>query len=103
MPILQRLPVDQASLEAWCQRWKVARLELFGSARFDLATAHDIDLLVTFLPDAEWGLFDHVHMEQELSDLTGRKVDLVSRRAVEESRNALRRSAILNGAIAIYP
>ena len=66
--------MDQASLEAWWQRWKVAKLELFGSARFDLATAHHIDLLVTFLPDAEWGLFDHVHMEQELSDLTARKV-----------------------------
>ena len=34
MAILQRLPVDQVSLEAWCQQWKVARLELFGCARF---------------------------------------------------------------------
>lgn len=102
MAILQRLPVDQISLEAWCQRWKVAKLELFGSARFDLATAHDVDLLVTFFPDAPWSLFDHAEMEQELSKLLGRKVDLVSRRAIEASQNALRRSAILNGAIAIY-
>lgn len=102
MAILQRLPVDQVSLEAWCQQWKVARLELFGSARFDLAAAQDIDLLVTFLPVAQWSLFDHAQMEQELSELLGRKVDLVSRRAIEASHNALRRSAILTGTIPMY-
>ena len=40
--------------------------------------------------------------EQELSELLGRQVDLVSRRAIEASPNALRRSAILGGAIKVY-
>lgn len=102
MAILQRLPLDQALLEAWCQRWKVLKLELFGSARFDFSAAHDIDLLVTFSSDAQWGLFDHELMEQELSELVGRKVDLVSRRAIEASGNAIRRSAILSGAVPVY-
>ena len=100
--ILQKFPVNSADLDRLCRRWKIAKLELFGSARFDLAAAHDIDLLVTFSPDAEWGLFDHSNIEQELSDLLGKRVDLVSRRAIEASPNALRRGAILNGTIAVY-
>jgi uncharacterized protein len=102
MPILQRLPVDEAQLDQLCRHWKIAKLELFGSARLDFAAAHDVDLLVSFFSDAEWSLFDHAQMEQELSELLGRRVDLVSRRAIEASPNALRRSAILGSAIKVY-
>lgn len=102
MPILQRLPVNQAQLDRFCRNWKIAKLELFGSARLDFAAARDLDLLVTFLPDAEWSLFDHAQIEQELSELLGRPVDLVSRRAIEASPNAVRRSAILGSAIRVY-
>jgi hypothetical protein len=56
MAILQRLPVDDALLASFCARWKVAKLELFGSMITDPSNARDIDLLVTFAPDAMWGL-----------------------------------------------
>lgn len=102
MAILQRLPVDEGLLDQFCQRWKIEKLELFGSARLDFAAAHDVDLLVSFSSDAEWSLFDHVQVEQELSELLGRKVDLVSRRAIEASPNALRRNAILGSAVKVY-
>jgi hypothetical protein len=102
MAILQRLPVDEALLDEFCRRWKIARLELFGSARLDFAAAHDVDLLVSFLSNAEWSLFDHAQIEQELSELLDRRVDLVSRRAIEASPNALRRSAILGSAVKVY-
>ena len=102
MPILQRLRVDEARLDQVCRRWKIAKLELFGSARLGFAAARDVDLLVSFFPDAEWSLFDHAQMEQELSELLGRPVDLVSRRAIEASPNTLRRSAILGSAIKVY-
>jgi predicted nucleotidyltransferase len=49
----------------------------------------DIDVLVTFAPDAKWSLFDHVDMEGELQQILGRPVDLVSRRG---SRGAGTRS-----------
>ncbi|HYH44882.1 MAG TPA: nucleotidyltransferase domain-containing protein, partial [Thermoanaerobaculia bacterium] len=62
----------------------------------------DGDLLVTFDASAEWSLLDHVRMQQELSDLLGRDVDLVSRRAVEGSPNMVRRRAILDSAETIY-
>ena len=102
MAILQRLPVDEAQLDTFCRRWKITKLELFGSTLIDPSRARDIDLLVTFAQDARWGLFEHEHMQRELSGLLGRSVDLISRRAVETSRNALRRNAILSSAVPVY-
>jgi len=40
----------------------------------DPSSARDVDLLVTFAPEANWGLFDHQHMEDELAALLGRRV-----------------------------
>ncbi len=62
----------------------------------------DIDVLVTFEEDAKHTLFDLVHMHDELKELFGREVDIISRRGIESSRNYLRRNAILNSAEAIY-
>jgi predicted nucleotidyltransferase len=45
---------------------------------------------------------DHAAMQEELSAIPGRKVDLVSRRAVERSDNWLRRENILATAEPVY-
>jgi hypothetical protein len=99
--ILIDLPMEQ--IADFCQRWKITEFALFGSVlRDDFRPDSDIDVLVTFAPDAEWSLFDHMHAEEELSQLLGRDVDLVNRHAVEESRNYIRRKAILRSARTIY-
>lgn len=91
------------ALVAFCQRWHVHELAFFGSIlRADFRPDSDVDVLVTFFPEAEWSLFDHIAMEEELSVLLGRKVDLVSRRAVEGSSNWIRRKAILEAAESFY-
>ena len=102
MAILQRLPVDEAQLEAFCQQWKITKLELFGSMLTEPSRAQDIDLLVTFAHHARWGLFEHERMQNQLAGLLGRPVDLISRRAVEASGNALRRNAILGSVVPVY-
>jgi uncharacterized protein len=102
MAVVQRLPVDEARLDEYCRRWRIAKLELFGSMLHQPSKALDVDLLVTFAPGARWGLFEHERMERELSDLLGRKVDLVSRRAIESSENVLRRNSILGDAVPVY-
>jgi uncharacterized protein len=102
MALLQRLPVDEVQLDAFCRRWKIAKLELFGSMLIDPSHAEDLDLLVTFAEDARWGLFEHERMQDELARLLGCNVDLISRRAIESSRNALRRNAILSSAVSVY-
>jgi predicted nucleotidyltransferase len=42
----------------------------------------DVDLLVEFMPEAEVGLLEHAGLMLDLTDLLGRKVDLVSKRAL---------------------
>src|ERR1700733_11812194 len=103
MAVLPSIPIDASVLAEFCETWKISRLEVFGSfANGENGPESDIDLLVTYQPAARWSLLDHVHIENELSDLCGRKVDLVSRKAVESSHNAIRRSAILQAAVPIY-
>ena len=95
------IPRDQ--IVTFCRRWKIRELALFGSALRDDFTANsDVDLLVTFSPDAEWGLLDHIAMQHELQDMLHRPVDLVSRRALERSQNWLRRQEILSSSRILF-
>jgi predicted nucleotidyltransferase len=97
------IPLDRTQIIAFCQRWKITELAFFGSVlREDFRPDSDVDVLVSFAPEAAWSLFDHVAMEEELGALLGRKVDLISRRAIERSSNWIRRQAILNHAEPYY-
>jgi hypothetical protein len=69
---------------------------LFGSVlREDFNPDSDVDVLVTFSNNSEWGLFDHFRMQQELQALLDRKVDLISRRALAYTQKQLLREEIL--------
>mgnify|MGYP005810445297 CR=1 FL=1 len=93
------VPIPREQLAGFCRRWKIAELRVFGSAlREDFRPDSDLDLLVKFAPEADWSLMDHVAMEEELTGIIGRKVDLVSQRAIERSSNWIRRKAILESA-----
>ena len=98
-----KIPIDRDKIAEFCHRWKITELSLFGSVlRDDFRPDSDVDVLVTFAEDAELSLFDHVTMEDDLSAILCRKVDLVSRRAIERSPNWIRRKAILEGAESYY-
>src|ERR687886_666461 len=98
--IWDRLAVDRETLAAFCRHWQIERLELFGSVlRDDFRPDSDIDVLVTFGPEVHPGLFAYACMEEELSGLVGRKVDLLTRRSVECSENWIRRREILSSAV----
>lgn len=90
-------------LAEYCRAHGIARLEVFGSAlRDDFGPDSDIDLLVVFEPGRAPGMFRLHRVEEGLSRLFGRRVDLVSRRGVELSRNPLRRDSMLEVAETIY-
>lgn len=92
-----------SAIVTFCQRWKIVKMELFGSIlRDDFGPQSDIDFLVTFAPDARWSLFDLVEAEEELANLLGRPVDLVEREAIEQSHNWIRRKDILASAREFY-
>ncbi len=62
----------------------------------------DVDLLISFKPDIQWGLFDLVTMENELKIIFGKEIDLVEKNAVNKSQNYIRRKGILDGAQIIF-
>lgn len=96
-------PLPEQAIQAFCDRWQIIELALFGSIlRDDFRPDSDIDLLVTFAPEADWSLLDHATMQQELARLLNRAVDLVSKRAIERSHNWIRRQEILTTTQVIY-
>ncbi|MFN8498289.1 MAG: nucleotidyltransferase family protein [Anaerolineae bacterium] len=71
--------LDKARLAAFCQRHHIRKLALFGSVlRDDFTPESDVDVLVEFEPGHTPGLA-FFEMEDELSSLLGRKVDLNTR------------------------
>lgn len=99
---VETLPV--AGIAEFCRRWRIRELAVFGSVlRPDFGPESDIDVMVTFEDGADWSLLDHTRMEQELRDLFQRDVDLVTKRAVENSQNWVRREEILGTASVIFP
>ena len=81
----------------------MTELSLFGSIlRDDFHGDSDIDMLIAFADDADWSLFDHIQMQQELAALFNRKVDLISKRAILRSQNPMRRQEILSTARVVY-
>ncbi|MBM4285327.1 MAG: hypothetical protein FJ128_08760 [Deltaproteobacteria bacterium] len=90
------ISIDRERLAAFCRRWRIAELALFGAMlRGDFRPDSDVDFLVTFEEGARRSLFDIVEMQNELKEIVGREVDLVERRAVEQSENYIRRRHIL--------
>ncbi|GJM43112.1 MAG: hypothetical protein DHS20C20_33940 [Ardenticatenaceae bacterium] len=95
--------VNPNHLQAFCQRWQIEELALFGSAlRSDFRSDSDIDLLVSFADVADWSLLDHVQMQFELQELFGRDVDLINKAALKQSENWIRREEILETATPIF-
>lgn len=98
-----KLSFNSERLSRFCRERGIARLELFGSAlRDDFRDESDVDLLATLRTDAHPTLLDWADMQEKLADLFGRSVDLVSRRAIESSRNRYRKHSILTTATPIY-
>jgi len=72
-----RIEIDRDALAEFCRRRRIRKLAFFGSVlRDDFGPASDVDVLVEFEPGARVGLIGLAGIENELSDLLGRKVDL---------------------------
>jgi predicted nucleotidyltransferase len=77
-----RITIDRQAVANFCQRWHVAELGLFGSVlRDDFRADSDIDVFVTF-EDGHTPGWEIVTMQDELSELFGRRVDLATKRAL---------------------
>lgn len=93
----KRIKVDKRKLVSLCQEYNVTSLKIFGSvARGEEKVNSDIDILVKF--ENPISLLKLIQLEQKLSELFARKVDLVT----EQALSPYIRSEILTNAREIY-
>lgn len=92
------IQLDSKTIQDFCERHHIRKFSIFGSAlRRDFAPEGDLDVLVEFEPEHTPGLA-FFEMQEELSRLMGRKVDLNT----EESLSGYFRERVLQEAKVIY-
>mgnify|MGYP006299273787 CR=1 FL=1 len=75
--ILQKLRVYFPEIK---DQYQIKEMGIFGSyVRGEENENSDIDILVEFSPDIEFGLLTFCHLENQLSEKLGKKVDLVTK------------------------
>ncbi len=100
---MNKIDLDVAAITNLCQQWQIKELALFGSVLRDDFNPHsDIDVLVSFTENAKITFFDLDKIEQQLSDIFHRPVDVVTKKAIEQSHNWIRKRNILEHSQVIY-
>lgn len=73
-----KIKIPKKELDDFCKRYQVQKLALFGSVlRKDFRAESDVDVLISFQPNARVGFITFSRMQRELSELLKRPVDLV--------------------------
>ena len=108
MSMLQESPVLSSDklrkrLQPFCEKHRIRRLEVFGSAARDQTTpGSDVDLLVTLDESAPVSTSELLEMAGEAEELIGCPVDFVLRSSLEKSPNRFAREHILATAVCLY-
>ena len=90
-------------IEAFCKTWNVKELQVFGSVTtVNFSPDSDIDIIVDFPTGTHRSLIQLAQMEEELERIFGRRIDLLTRKAVDQSRNYIRKKSILSSMEKVY-
>ena len=105
--IYDRLTITPEQLRDFCIRWQITELAVFGSILRDDFRDYgdhvsDIDLLYSLDQSSSHSLFEIMQMREELENVCCRKIDLISKPGIKNSRNWLRRQEILNSEVILY-
>ena len=94
-----RIEVPQDRIADFCRHHHIRWLALFGSVlRDDFHPNSDVDVLVEFEPDQRYTYFTLAQIEDDLSSLLGRKVDL----HMSKTLHPFLRDKVLGQAEALY-
>jgi predicted nucleotidyltransferase len=97
-----KIRIPRKKLEEFCRRNHIRKLAFFGSVLCDdFGPDSDVDVLVDFEPGKSPGLA-FFGMADDLEQIFGRKVDLLTFNGVKSSRNPFRRDAILNSTRVVH-
>jgi predicted nucleotidyltransferase len=102
--VIKNIELPLAEIAELCLKYDVEELAVFGSAlRDDFRSDSDVDFLVVFKNnDAGPWMCKFTELQDELSRLLGRPVDVIDKRGVEQSENYIRRKHILSSARTVY-
>src|SRR5262245_46382510 len=90
-------------LRPFCEKHRIRRLEVFGSAAGGQATSSsDVDLLVTLDESTPVSTSELLEMAGEAEELLVRPVDLVLRPSLEKSPDRFAREQMLATAVCLY-
>jgi uncharacterized protein len=93
----------RARLRPFCQKHRIRRLDVFGSAaRGQAKPGSDVDLLVMLDQSTPVSTPDVLEMAGEVEELVGTSVDFVLRTSLEDSPNPFAREHILSTAVCLY-
>jgi len=71
------ISIDEGRVAAFCRKHHLTKLALFGSVLTDrFGPDSDVDVLFEYDPEHVPSLFDVAAMEEELTEILGRKADM---------------------------
>jgi uncharacterized protein len=77
------IDLNRERIEAFCRKWKIREFTLFGSVlRNDFRPDSDVDVMIVFESGVRPQIDDWLDMEDELTAIFGRRVDLVEKSRV---------------------
>jgi uncharacterized protein len=95
----EQLHFDEAKLAELCQERRIVKVSLFASAvRNELRPDSDVDVLIEFEPGTPVSYFTLGGIQQDLTDLFGRHVDL----KMPTTLSKYVKERVLNSAVPIY-
>jgi predicted nucleotidyltransferase len=90
-------------LRPFCEKYRIRRMEVFGSAgRGQAGPDSDVDLLVTLDESSPVSTTELLEMAGEAEEIVGRPVDFVLRHSLDQSPNQFARENILSTAVCVY-
>jgi predicted nucleotidyltransferase len=93
----------KAQMGRFCEKHRIRRLDVFGSAaRGEAVPVSDVDLLVTLDESSPVSFAELLEMAGEAEEVMGRPVDFVLRPSLEKSPNRFAREHILSTAVCVY-
>ena len=95
-----RIDVPIEKIEAFCQKWGVEELSLFGSVLRDgFGPDSDVDVMLKFKPGYGFTFENTPDIQDELQAIFGCSVDVIEKGRI---RNPFRRHAIMNSYRVVY-
>ncbi|WOF16794.1 nucleotidyltransferase [Methanoplanus sp. FWC-SCC4] len=100
---MERPKIPESKVREFCKKWNIREFYIFGSYLSDnFSDESDIDIVVYFNPGDEPSLITFIKIEEEIEEILGRKVDLITKNALISGRNQIIKDSILNSMVPVY-